>query len=69
MLLIVVNKESILSYDKLSSVAYDRRSVVILLAMLAATVDSSTGLAVRATSDEVQLTTSDSLISVDIVEL
>jgi hypothetical protein len=69
MLLIVVNKESILSYDKLSSVAYDRRSVVILLAMLAATVDSSTGLAVRATRDEIQLTTSDSLISVDIVEL
>jgi hypothetical protein len=69
MLLIVDNKESSLSYDRPSSVAYDKRTVAVLLAMPAATVDSSVGFTVRAARDEIQLTTSDSLISVDAVEL
>jgi hypothetical protein len=68
-LLIVNNIESSLSYDKLSSVAYDRSSVAVLLAMPAATVESSVGEVARAARDEIQLTTSDSLISVDVVEL
>jgi hypothetical protein len=69
MLLIVDNTAAILSYGRLSLVAYDKSSVAVLLAMPAATVDSSVGLAVRAARDEIQLTTSDSLISVDVVEL
>jgi hypothetical protein len=53
----------------LSHVAYDRRSVAVLLAIPAATVDSSVGFAVRELRDEIQPGTRGALISVVVVAL